>query len=275
MPIELSTAQEWECVDLGELEYGQAREQQERYLARRCAGEIADLFIACTHQPVVTLGKHCTLAPTERAAIEAARIPIVTTDRGGAATYHGPGQLVIYPVVHLPERGIGVRTFICSVLSNIAAAIVAHGLDCQPLIQPAGIWVSKLPQTSPKKIASVGMRINGGVTNHGFSINLTGDVSPNRLFAPCGLAGVSISTVESELPPVTLNVAELRASILERLSRLSFKPVRPPEKKRSGELVPSDFSDKRHKPNALNLGMLEGPSAASAEQGDSVFRIGS
>jgi lipoate-protein ligase B len=179
---------------LGMVDYALGREFQESLVAERILGAGSDALIFGEHPHVVTLGRNCSDSDfqAERASLEAANIAIVRTNRGGKATYHGPGQLVVYPVISLRERNLGVRRFVSLGLEAIAAAVASFELRPRVEISEPGVWVGE------RKLASVGLSISGGVTNHGFSLNVSNSLEYARLFSPCGLEPRRISTLEQE-----------------------------------------------------------------------------
>lgn len=176
---------------LGLISFAEASAAQEQRAKERSAGSIDDLIIFCELEPVITLG--VSTRPEHWLPLKQnpslGKLPIVQTDRGGSVTYHGPGQLIIYPVISLRERRMGVRTFISTCLEVISDFARSAGVDARPELSPAGVWVG------PKKIASTGLRITEGVTRHGFAVNLGGDLEIFKKFSPCGLEGSCISSI--------------------------------------------------------------------------------
>ena len=199
-----------ELIDIGLRDYEKARAFQDLLVAKRHKGEILDTLIICQHPPVITLGKRTPKSDllVSEELLASRGVKLVRTDRGGKATYHGPGQIVIYPVISLRELGIGVKEFVRLGLEVIRNAIADLGLRATSFLEPAGVWI--IPDKckgqadswdpSMKKIASVGLRIQNGITNHGFSINYDCDLKNFELLNPCGLVGVSICSVVTSNP---------------------------------------------------------------------------
>jgi len=198
-------------------DYASARLSQEECVARRLRGEIGDVVFTLQHPETITLGRRST--PEDFAAARQmhseSQIAVVEADRGGRATYHGPGQLIIYPVIMLPERGWGVRKFVELGLEAVAQEVRELGIECQVRLNPAGVW------SNGKKVASVGVRIVRGVTNHGFSLNVTSSLAPYGKFSACGLPPEAVTTLAAESGGrITFDAAE------SAISRAYFELLR-------------------------------------------------
>ena len=171
------------------LSYQRGRELQEALVAKRQAGLQQDTIILCEHLPTLSVG------PRNRESIQSdwwARqgIDIVYPDRGGATTLHNPGQLIIYPVIDLRARKLGVKRFVELGLEAVGAALKSSGIKCMVALDPAGVWCGP---SSRHKICSVGIRMRRGVTSHGFSVNCCNDLEPFTHFSACGISD-SIAT---------------------------------------------------------------------------------
>ncbi|MGI0130411.1 MAG: lipoyl(octanoyl) transferase LipB, partial [Thermoplasmata archaeon] len=121
-------------------------------------------------------------------------IPVVAVERGGKGTYHGPGQLVGYPIVDLDPRGRDVRRFVSEVELLLIRSLGAVGLTADRVVGRRGVWVA-----GERKIASVGIAVESWVTFHGFALNVSNDLAPFRAFHPCGLPGTVMTSVSAEL----------------------------------------------------------------------------
>ena len=170
------------------LAYAEGLRLQERLLARR-AGASGDLAAALEHDPVVTLGPRADgedlLLPA--AELERRGIAVVRTERGGLATYHGPGQLVVYPIVALKREAI--RSYVTLLEDAALAVVTACGVAGNRRSGHPGIWVGE------SKVASIGIRVRGGVTCHGVAINLTVDCTPFSWIRPCGLSAGAVGSI--------------------------------------------------------------------------------
>ncbi|MGW0830166.1 lipoyl(octanoyl) transferase LipB [Streptomyces prunicolor] len=179
-----------ERVDLGEVPYEEAVERMTRWVGQRRAGEIPDRLALLTHPPVITYSARTPPAelPTD------SPIPLIPVDRGGQATYHGPGQLIGYLILNLRERGPGdIVRQVENALIDACATLGFETLrrDTPPGAQSlVGVWTP-----AGEKLASIGMRIRGGVTSHGFALNITSDLAEFTRFTACGLPGVTMTSL--------------------------------------------------------------------------------
>jgi len=182
--------------------------------AARSQGAVPDTLIVCEHPPVVTLGSSTdeAIELPDRPALAAAGIAVVPVGRGGRATYHGPGQLVAYPIVDLGERGRDIRAYVEQLERALVATLADLGIAAEARSGDGlvGVFVG------PRKIASIGIEVRGWVTRHGVALNVSGDLGPFALFVPCGLHGLEVTSVERELGrPVARS--EAQAALLAHL----------------------------------------------------------
>jgi lipoyl(octanoyl) transferase len=176
---------------LGTVPYGEALALQETLRERRQAGEIPDTLVVLEHPPVYTKGKRTQPAdlPMGEDWYRARGIEVCDTDRGGRVTYHGPGQLVAYPIMAV-ER---VADFVHTMEGAIVAALADEGVAAEARSHPhTGVWVGDA------KIASIGVRLSGGVTTHGLAVNVENDLQPFEWIVPCGIDQVRMTSVAQE-----------------------------------------------------------------------------
>jgi len=184
----------WVC-HLGTVDYRAALALQERVRAARQADQVPDVMLTLEHWPVYTRGRRS--APGELPMGEdwyrAQGIDIVETDRGGKVTYHGPGQLVGYPIVRVDDVVAYVRTLERALVAALDAEGLA-GVRARPEDGPdyTGVWVDD------RKIASIGVHVARGVTTHGWAVNVENDLQPFGWVVPCGLAGVQMTSLIRE-----------------------------------------------------------------------------
>jgi lipoate-protein ligase B len=213
----------WVC-HLGTVEYREALELQARLCAARQRDELPDVLLTLEHWPVYTRGRRS--GPGELPMGEdwylMQGIDIVQTDRGGKVTYHGPGQLVGYPIVRVDDVLEYVRTLEHGLVSALAEEGVA-GARARPEDGPdyTGVWVED------RKIASIGVHVQRGVTTHGFAVNVDNDLTPFSWVVACGLDGVRMTSLaaETERPGPLLACFSKRAAFaiaqaLQRRQRL-------------------------------------------------------
>ena len=178
-------------MDLGEIAYDEAMHRMATWTAERRAGTAPDRLFLLSHPPVITYGHRTPLAELPA---DLARIPTVPADRGGFATYHGPGQLIGYLVLNLHERGPG--DIVRWLENGLIAALGDLGFDTVRRDTPpgspslVGVWTP-----DDHKLVSIGMRIRGGVTSHGFALNIDPDLSVFDSFVACGLDDVVMTSL--------------------------------------------------------------------------------
>ncbi len=180
----------WIC-DLGLVPYAEALALQGRVREARQADEIPDTLLLLEHPPVYTRGRRSTPQelPLGEAFYGAQGIEIVDVDRGGRVTYHGPGQLVGYPIMRIGD----IIGYLRTMEGAIVAALAAEGIDARGGgDRPTGVW------TAGAKIASIGVHVSRRVTTHGFAVNVDNDLEPFEWIVPCGLEGVRITSVARE-----------------------------------------------------------------------------
>jgi lipoate-protein ligase B len=178
-------------AQLGTIPYREGVELQEALRGRRHAEEIPDVLLVLEHPPVYTKGKRTTPAdlPMEEDWYRARGIDVCETDRGGRVTYHGPGQLVAYPIMAI-ER---VADFVHTMEAAIVAALADEGIDAHVRDAPfTGVWAGD------SKIASIGVRVTAGVTTHGLAVNVDNDLQPFEWIVPCGIDHVRMTSVSLE-----------------------------------------------------------------------------
>jgi lipoyl(octanoyl) transferase len=180
---------------LGAIPYREAVSLQERVQALRQAEELPDTLLLLEHPPVYTRGRRS--ADGELSLGEdfyrSRGIEIVDTNRGGRVTYHGPGQLVGYPVMRVSDVGAHLRTMEAAIVAALAQEGIEARSRCEEGPDYTGVWVGE------RKIASIGVHVSRGVSTHGFAINVTNDLEPFGWIVPCGLTGVQMTSVQSEL----------------------------------------------------------------------------
>ena len=185
---------EFEHLWLGRVGYDEAHALQRRILADRIAGRGRDTLLTLEHDPVMTLGRnadpsHLLLAAADYAA---RGIEVRAVERGGEVTYHGPGHLVMYPIVALRQNGISLRAHIRALEGALIAACAAFDIAAERRDGAPGCWVGE------RKIGAVGVRVERGVAWHGLALNVGRDLAPFDLINPCGQAGVVSTSIALE-----------------------------------------------------------------------------
>lgn len=182
-------------VDLGLIPYAEAAEQQGELAEARLRGEVPDTLLLLEHPPVVTLGRRATLADVylSPAALARQGIELHRSTRGGLATYHGPGQVVGYPIVHLRSLGLTVPDYVRALERTVIQALAAIGVEAFAGGEHVGAW------TAAGKIAAVGVALHHGVTQHGFAVNLQPNLDHFRLINPCGIGHLGVTSARELL----------------------------------------------------------------------------
>jgi lipoyl(octanoyl) transferase len=184
---------------LGHLPYREAWQRQRSLVAARDAGTAPDTLLLVEHDAVLTLGRHATEAHViaSPAELERRGIEVIRVERGGEVTYHGPGQLVAYPIVRLAERGVLLRPFVRAL--ETAMADVAAGYDVAAAPRPGypGVWVDPASER-PRKLGALGLRVERGITYHGIALNVTTRLSDFGLIDPCGMAALDVTSIARE-----------------------------------------------------------------------------
>jgi lipoyl(octanoyl) transferase len=210
----VTTAELWVC-ELGVVEYRAALALQERVRAARQADALPDTLLLLEHPPVYTRGRRSEPGelPMGEAWYLAQGIDVVDVDRGGRLTYHGPGQLVGYPIMRIDDVIAYLRTIERAIVATLADA----GLDARARPDDGPDYTGVC--TGQRKIASIGVHLSRGVTTHGFAINVDNDLRPFAWVVPCGLDGVSMTSVREQTPSGgDGDPAAIRASIAQRFA---------------------------------------------------------
>jgi lipoyl(octanoyl) transferase len=184
---------------LGRVPYREAWARQHALVADRAAGRIPDQLLLLEHPAVLTLGRQGDASFVRATADELARrgMEVIRTERGGEVTYHGPGQLVAYPIIRLADRRLMVRPFVRLLEAAMRDTCGAYGVAADRRDGFPGCWVD--PTTAdPRKIGALGVRIERGVTYHGIALNVTVDLAAFELIEACGLPGVTVTSIARE-----------------------------------------------------------------------------
>src|SRR5256885_3233428 len=181
-------------MNLGAVPYGEAWELQRSLAGAVSQGAIPDTILLLEHPPVVTLGRRT--AEGELHVPDDAAVEVVQTDRGGKSTFHGPGQLVAYPILDLRRHGRDVKRYVRDLEEALIRTLAAVGLDAERIDGLTGVWLTR----PPRKIASIGVHISRWTTTHGYALNVDLDPAPfTEWITACGLEGAMFTTIAREL----------------------------------------------------------------------------
>jgi lipoyl(octanoyl) transferase len=214
---------ELEIVRAGLVPYEQAWEMQRELHARRVDGEVPDTMLLLQHPSVYTAGKRTE--PHERPMDGT---PVIDVDRGGKITWHGPGQLVGYPIVALPDP-VDVVAYVRRLEEALIEVCAGFGVDAGRVEGRSGVWVAADEPGQgfrpERKIAAIGIRVARGVTMHGFAINCDPDLSAFGSIVPCGIPDAGVTSLSAELGR-DLTVAEVIGPVEAAMKRLlAFEPA--------------------------------------------------
>lgn len=203
------------------IDYQEAWDLQRELHAQRADGTIDDTVLLLEHPPVYTAGKRTE--PHERPSDGT---PVVDVDRGGKITFHGPGQLVGYPITQLPSHVL-VVDYVRRVEEALIRAVAELGVTTGRVPGRSGVWLPAGPGKQERKIAAIGIRVSRGVTMHGFSLNCDVDLSWYQRFIPCGIADAGVTTLSEELGR-DVTVGEAAALVRPHLDDLlAWEPYTP------------------------------------------------
>ena len=181
-------------LSLGPTPYGEAWAIQRSLAAAVSQGAIPDTVMLLEHPPVITLGRRAE--DGELHIPDGAQVQIVETDRGGKSTYHGPGQLVCYPILDLNRHGRDVKRYCRDLEEALIRTVVPLGLEATRIEGLTGIWLAN----PPRKIASIGIHISRWITTHGYALNVDLDPAPfTQWITACGIEDALFTTVAREL----------------------------------------------------------------------------
>jgi lipoyl(octanoyl) transferase len=182
---------------LGVVAYGEALELQKQLVEQRRAGEISDQLLLLQHPPVITLGVRTRNARTNvlasPEALASAGVELFETGRGGDVTYHGPGQLVGYPIISLKPDRCDVHRYVRDIEEVMVRTAAAFGVNAHRIAGLTGIWVGD------EKLGAIGVRIAKWITSHGFALNVATDLTGFGLIVPCGIADKGVTSLEKLL----------------------------------------------------------------------------
>ncbi len=193
---------------LGLRDYVEVWALQRELVERRQRGDVGDTLLLCEHAPVYTRGE-ASKTPVPPGLPH----PIHTIERGGDITYHGPGQLVGYPILELAARGLRPRSYLRALEASLAEALSPLGVRAETVRGFTGLWCGG------KKIVSIGVAVKGAVTYHGFALNVSCDLAPFAAIHPCNLEPDQMTTLERVLgrPVPMAEVEQAVARVLPRL----------------------------------------------------------
>ena len=185
---------EWALLDLGRAEYGTVLDLQHRLVRKRVAGKIPDTLILVEHPHVITLGRR----GEEANIIDHKDVPVLRVERGGDVTYHGPGQLVGYPITSLASRGNDLRKYVRSLEDVLLSTCERYGIYARHVDKKPGVWLTDKWRRE-RKIASIGVAVSHWVTYHGFALNVNTELAYFQLINPCGYSSDTMTSMAEQV----------------------------------------------------------------------------
>jgi len=228
--------------DLGLVDYREGLLLQEQLLNFRKSGAIADVLLLLQHPSVFTIG--CSgvveniIVPRETLVKE--DIPVFHINRGGDVTYHGPGQLIGYPILNLREDGLTAHQYVWNLEEVAIRTLADFGIGGQRVSGRRGVWVGE------EKVCALGLRVSGEVSTHGFALNVNTNLKYFTYIIPCGITGVSITSV-SKLLGREVEIGEVQVNLLRHFSQV-FKLTLEYRERLDEWLVPSSPSGLKEVP---------------------------
>jgi lipoyl(octanoyl) transferase len=218
--VEQSSARaELLVVRLGLIPYAEALARQRELAAERIEGRVGDLLLLCEHPPVVTLGRSAKAG--HLTAPLPAEIELYEVERGGDVTFHGPGQLVGYPIIDLTQHRQDLHWYLRELEATLIDALGTFGIAAKRRAGLTGVWTE-----SDRKIASIGVHARQWVTWHGFALNVTTNLSYFDLMVPCGIPGVDMTSIARERPDLDVDVDAAASAVTTAFAqRFALRPV--------------------------------------------------
>lgn|SRR5574343_578991 len=211
--------------DLGLIEYGNAWQMQKELFHQAIQEKIEGKhpkhhLLVCEHPHVYTLGKSANQSNLllSQAELKQKAIDVFDIERGGDITYHGPGQLVVYPIFDLEPMHLGVKKFVYNIEECIIRTLREYGIESERIDDRIGIWIGK-GTTNERKIAAIGIKCSRHVTMHGLALNVNTDLGLFNNIIPCGIQDKAVCSMESELNR-KLDMTELKEVLLKQFSSI-------------------------------------------------------
>lgn len=207
---------------LGRVEYADGLELQNQFQAARRADTVTDTLLLLEHPAVLTLGRGADGSNILRPREELGRlgVGVFETDRGGDVTYHGPGQIVGYPLLHLGPGRQDVRKYVRSIEEVIIRSLAEYGITATRIEKWPGVWVEQSRLGGPRKICALGVHLSRWYTRHGFALNVDPDLSHFELIVPCGISEAGVTSMAKELSGATPSMAEVEDTLVRQFGNV-------------------------------------------------------
>lgn len=216
-----------EIIDLGTISYKAAWEYQQKLfdetiVKKRNKSKTTQRLILCEHPHVITLGKHGNannlLLSSEN--LREKGVDFFYTDRGGDITYHGPGQLVVYPIFDLDAFGIGLKTYIFNLEEIVIRLLNDYAIKGERMQGATGVWLEAGSSRRARKICAIGVRSSHFVTMHGLALNVNTDLSYFSLINPCGFIEKGVTSIKKEVNSACPDMSEIKKRMVHYFSEV-------------------------------------------------------
>jgi lipoyl(octanoyl) transferase len=213
-------------IDLGRLPYEPAYQAQlthleEVFAAREAGQPIPGYLLLVEHDPVITISRRAGAANhllATPALLQHHAVAVAETDRGGDITYHGPGQLVAYPILDLNLLNLGLHDYMRLLEQSVIDTCAGFGIATHRDAKATGVWVDSPVHAAPAKIAAMGVRVRRWATLHGLALNITTNLDHFNLIVPCGLAGRPVTSLQQQLGDACPSFSEVKSSLTAHLT---------------------------------------------------------
>jgi lipoate-protein ligase B len=213
------TSTELQIIDLGSMAYRDAWAVQESAHAQVLAGAPEQLLLV-EHPPVITFGRRPGIERNliaSESELTRLGVEVVHSDRGGDITFHGPGQIVAYPIIRLIDHGLSVSGYVHMLESVVIASLADFGISANADPAAVGVWTMDRAGALAK-VCAIGVRIRHGVTLHGLALNVETDLRYFNLIVPCGLPGRAVTSLRELLGDVTPSIDVVKAALIRRMN---------------------------------------------------------
>jgi lipoate-protein ligase B len=204
------------CLEMPLIEYRSALDLQRSLVLARQTNVIEnDIVLILEHPPVFTLGRRAGIEnlKASRAFLERKKIPVIPVERGGDITFHGPGQLVVYPIIDLAKAGLNILDYVTGLEEIMLRTVSDWNIPAKRNSVNRGIWISN------QKLGSVGISVQRGVTFHGFALNVNLSLKPFKWIHPCGLTDIGVTSMERELSQ-KISMSPVRKAVMYHFETL-------------------------------------------------------
>jgi lipoyl(octanoyl) transferase len=212
---------EWGIIPYGEAYNRQKNIFEEALQNKALLQTVENKLILCEHFPVITIGKNGMFSNLlfPETTLKDKNVELYHVDRGGDITYHGPGQVVGYPIFDLEFFHIGLKEYISLLEEAIIQTIAEYGIKGERMEKATGVWLDKDNPLKARKIAAIGVRSSRYVTMHGFALNVNTDLSFFKLINPCGFTDKGVTSIQQELGE-TVDIQKIKSSLFQIIKQL-------------------------------------------------------